>query len=319
MGAAREIDEGLAVMAVFDQVPLPRLEEDDRSSEASATIGERAPKLGARLDACSGLFGASLQTGEAHCCCDDTDAATEVPTAAPGNALPTAADILDTCFPSFRVCQPEVKTARLWPSDLWTQPLLILVIALALLLGWMLGRVSSRRIADTKGPPLVSTMPDAVTAQPEKNRQADRSSQPPGSRRPRSPETPRDSLVVYERGRVIFRLTKEEDVASANLKSGESLPHPAQGSLGPTTTRLARRVEPEYPEAARQEHLQGPVVLEAAVGQDGTVQELSVISGNSLLATSASDAVRQWRFTPLVQNGCAVRFQTRIKIDYVLP
>jgi TonB family protein len=306
-------------MAVFDQVPLPRLEEDDRSSGASATTGESAPKLGACLDACSVQFGGSMQTSEAHCCCDDTEAATEASTPAPGNALPTAADILDTCFPSFRVRQPEVKTARLRPSDVWTPSLLILLIALSLLLGWMLGRVSSRRIADTKGPPLVSAKPDAVTAQPEKNRQADQRSHPPGSRRPRSPETPRDSLVVYERGRVIFRLKEEEDVASANPKSGESLWHPTQGSLGPTTMRLLRRVEPEYPEAARQQHLQGPVVLEAAVGQDGTVQQLSVISGNSLLATSASDAVRQWRFTPLVQNGRPVRFQTRIKIDYLLP
>src|SRR6266699_5518831 len=37
------------------------------------------------------------------------------------------------------------------------------------------------------------------------------------------------------------------------------------------------RAEPQYPEAARQQHIQGPVVLEAKVGKDGTVQQLTVI------------------------------------------
>jgi protein TonB len=83
--------------------------------------------------------------------------------------------------------------------------------------------------------------------------------------------------------------------------------------------RLLQSAKPQYPEAAKQQHIQGPVVLEAKVGKDGTVQQLTVISGNSMLATAASDAVRQWRFKPRVQNSRAVQFQTRIKVDFVLP
>jgi protein TonB len=83
--------------------------------------------------------------------------------------------------------------------------------------------------------------------------------------------------------------------------------------------RLLQRIEPEYPEAAKQQHIQGPVVLEAQVGKDGAVQQLTVISGNSMLSTAASDAVLKWRFKPLVQNGRAVQFQIRVKVDFVLP
>jgi outer membrane biosynthesis protein TonB len=43
-----------------------------------------------------------------------------------------------------------------------------------------------------------------------------------------------------------------------------------------------------------------------------------VVSGNSILANAASDAVHKWRFKPLVQNGRAVPFQTRVKVDFVL-
>jgi len=49
------------------------------------------------------------------------------------------------------------------------------------------------------------------------------------------------------------------------------------------------RVEPQYPEAARQQHLQGPVVLSVLVGTDGAVRELKVVSGDPLLAKAATD------------------------------
>ncbi len=49
------------------------------------------------------------------------------------------------------------------------------------------------------------------------------------------------------------------------------------------------------------------------------MEQLTVVSGNPVLAKAASDAVRQWQFTPLLQNGQAMRFQTRLRIDYMLP
>jgi len=36
-----------------------------------------------------------------------------------------------------------------------------------------------------------------------------------------------------------------------------------------TNVQVLRRVEPEYPEAARQQHIQGQIVLEVYVGKDG--------------------------------------------------
>jgi outer membrane biosynthesis protein TonB len=54
------------------------------------------------------------------------------------------------------------------------------------------------------------------------------------------------------------------------------------------------------------------------VGEDGAVQHLTVISGNSMLATAASDAVLKWRFKPIVQDGRTLPFQTRVKVDFVL-
>jgi protein TonB len=82
---------------------------------------------------------------------------------------------------------------------------------------------------------------------------------------------------------------------------------------------LLERVEPEYPEEARQEHIQGPVVLNALVGTDGAVRELKVMSGDPHLVRAATDAVRQWRFRPHRLQGRFVEFETRITVNFALP
>jgi periplasmic protein TonB len=198
--------------------------------------------------------------------------------------------------------------------DLQTTLLVSLVIALALLLGWMLGRVSWRGTTHTKGPlALVSAKPHVAPPQPEETRQAEPSPASVVPSKARRPETPSDSLEVYQDGKVIFPLKTPQ-------AHGEpSAPDPAPGPPEKARARLLQRIDPEYPEAAKQQHIQGPVVLEAQVGKDGDVQQLAVVSGNSMLSTAASDAVLKWRFKPLVQNGRAVPFQIRVRVDFVLP
>jgi TonB family protein len=249
---------------------------------------------------------------------------------APPRDEPSAADRMDVCLASFRARPLEVTPALFRTRDPSTPVLVILVIALVALMGWMLGRVTWPRTADTKRPPpLVSATSEAAPAQTEENRHADPSTPPPIPPKARNPEAPSDSLVVYQDGKVIFRLKPSEEAPSHNLKSGETLPTPSQAGgesfapdLPPDSVgeaKVLQRVEPEYPEAARQQQIQGPVVLEVQVGKNGAVQQLTVISGNSMLVTAASEAVRQWRFKPIVQNGRAVHFQIRIQIDFVLP
>jgi TonB family protein len=56
------------------------------------------------------------------------------------------------------------------------------------------------------------------------------------------------------------------------------------------------RVAPTYPEIARRMRISGVVKLEATVDAEGRVTEVKMISGNSLLAFAAEDAVRKWKF-----------------------
>jgi periplasmic protein TonB len=83
--------------------------------------------------------------------------------------------------------------------------------------------------------------------------------------------------------------------------------------------QIVRRVHPAYPKQARVRKLQGTVVLEAIVNKKGSVDSLQLVSGDSLLAQAAADAVKQWKYKPYFHNGEPSEFQTRITIDFKLP
>jgi protein TonB len=81
---------------------------------------------------------------------------------------------------------------------------------------------------------------------------------------------------------------------------------------------LQRRVEPVFPPLARQTRRSGKVELHALIGVDGSVQALSVVSGDPLFINSALDAVRQWHYRPTYLNGQAVEVDTYITVIYTL-
>src|SRR6266478_4554755 len=82
---------------------------------------------------------------------------------------------------------------------------------------------------------------------------------------------------------------------------------------------VAHRVDPDYPAQALQQHLEVPVVLEAWVGKDGTIQDLKLVKGYFILGRAAFAAVKQWRFKPYSPNGKAIDFQTYITIYFKYP
>ena len=70
------------------------------------------------------------------------------------------------------------------------------------------------------------------------------------------------------------------------------------------TPALVRRVEPNYPPFLAQARVQGVVILEAVINEEGAVTDVKVLrSVNPLLDREAVLAVRQWRYSPLLLNG----------------
>ena len=81
---------------------------------------------------------------------------------------------------------------------------------------------------------------------------------------------------------------------------------------------LIRRVDPIYPQIAKTAHISGTVVLHAIIAKDGTIQELSVVSGPPLLQRAALDAVKQWRYKPTMLNTQPVQVDTTVTVIFNL-
>jgi TonB family protein len=68
--------------------------------------------------------------------------------------------------------------------------------------------------------------------------------------------------------------------------------------------QLVRKVNPEYPEKALDEWIQGTVVLDTEIDTGGNVREVSVIkSAHKLLDEAAKTAVKQWKYKPFRVKG----------------
>lgn len=82
--------------------------------------------------------------------------------------------------------------------------------------------------------------------------------------------------------------------------------------------RIVSKIEPAYPEQARAAGKQGLAVLDAIIGEDGSVAQVQAISGDALLVKAAADAVRQWKFEPYQFSGRPVRVETTIAVEFQL-
>jgi protein TonB len=80
-----------------------------------------------------------------------------------------------------------------------------------------------------------------------------------------------------------------------------------------------RRVPPTYPTRAKVLRLEGKVVLNVLVMEDGSLHDLKVVQGDAGLAQAALDAVKQWRYQPFLLDGKPVKRETTITVDFKLP
>ena len=81
---------------------------------------------------------------------------------------------------------------------------------------------------------------------------------------------------------------------------------------------LIKKVGPQYPEEARKKHIEGPVVFIAVIDANGDVQDLSLQSGDPLLVSAATNAVRQWKYKPYLLNGDPVNMEIQVIVSFAL-
>lgn len=88
---------------------------------------------------------------------------------------------------------------------------------------------------------------------------------------------------------------------------------------GVTTPKLLREVKPHYPDRAKQEKVQGEVLMECVVKADGTVGDKKIIKAlHPDLDQAAMDAAAQWLFEPGTRDGKPVNVLVTIAIAFTL-
>jgi TonB family protein len=117
---------------------------------------------------------------------------------------------------------------------------------------------------------------------------------------------------------------KDASDTDAGNPGNPPTPNPGQPkqvrvSQGVSQGLLVHQVAPFYPANARSNRVQGTVVLQATIGKDGRIQNLTPVSAPSKELTEAAiGAVEQWRYKPYTLKGEPVEVLTTINVNFVL-
>jgi TonB family protein len=107
------------------------------------------------------------------------------------------------------------------------------------------------------------------------------------------------------------------------LGDGGNVPKPVLQTLnisqGVSQGLLIRKVQPIYPANALRMHAEGAVELQATIGKSGNIVAVKTLTGDSVLARAAKEAVLQWKYEPYLLNGEPVEIQTQITVSFKLP
>jgi TonB family protein len=320
-------EELLGVFELFSSRPSAFGDRDERTLEALATraLANFDPRAPTEVASASEQLGIRREGSE--------DAALSKEILAEELENPVTG-------PEVEVLGQDSETAATGGFEFLTWALAAAVLACAVLLGVLLGRhlggekgnVRPRAAVLASAPmsaPVAAATP-ASASSPTKQETAPR---PAASSKTRDTSSvPPGGLLVFENGKEIFRMppTPGEPVAGADRELGihraasleaENTAQQQVVQLSPAEAEdgLISRVEPEYPEEARQQGIAGAVVLEVRISVEGRVKDVRLVSGAPQLARAATDAVKQWRFQPRTSQGRPAEAQTQVTLNFKLP
>ena len=84
--------------------------------------------------------------------------------------------------------------------------------------------------------------------------------------------------------------------------------------------QLVRHVSPIYPPSAQSEGVEGTVLLEAVIDKEGRPSGIKAVNSmvDPRLIEAAMEAVKQWRYNPVLLNGRPVEIVTTISVAFQL-
>jgi periplasmic protein TonB len=111
---------------------------------------------------------------------------------------------------------------------------------------------------------------------------------------------------------------QSNQTAAPKDEAPQELPKRVRVSGGVSSGLILKKVNPVYPKKARKKHIQGTVILHAIISKEGDLEDLTLISGDPLLAQAALDAAKQWKYRPYLLQGHPVEVDTQIQMNFTL-
>jgi TonB family protein len=119
---------------------------------------------------------------------------------------------------------------------------------------------------------------------------------------------------------------RPETVPAQEAQPNQPTPVPArppnQQSAAPKSTSYV--LEPvtifnvPYPQVAREKKIEGKISAQIAVSERGDVESVRVFEGDALLAHAAEEAIKQWKFKPVVKDGKAIPVLSLVALNFLL-
>jgi TonB family protein len=113
--------------------------------------------------------------------------------------------------------------------------------------------------------------------------------------------------------------TTPQQSASQQPRQPVRVPLRIRVSRAVSEALIVKKVQPDYPQEAREALVQGEVVLRIAINREGDVSKADLLSGDQLLAGAAIDAVKQWKYKPYLLDGNPLEVDTEAVVDFRLP
>lgn len=102
------------------------------------------------------------------------------------------------------------------------------------------------------------------------------------------------------------------------LDNGSEAPKRIRVGGNVQAANIIQKTQPIYPADAKAQRIQGQVKFNVVIGKDGTVQSITLLSGEPVLAAAAKEAVRKWVYKPTLLNGDPVEVVTTIDVNFTL-
>ena len=112
----------------------------------------------------------------------------------------------------------------------------------------------------------------------------------------------------------------ETGTLDAALTAAQEQAQQDNAYVNESTLTRTHYVPPQYPGGARERGIDGWVDLQFLVGTDGTVDDVRVVGAEpaGVFEQSALDAVRRWRYQPVMRGGHSVSQRARVRLRFAV-